>query len=85
MSFDVPKIHKWADNIENTLTEWAEDHICDWYEIGGVSELTSDQIEEIEEFVNSASDTWYDWVCIGFRNVINYWENENYEEEDYDE
>ena len=23
MSFDVPKIHKWAENIENTLTEWA--------------------------------------------------------------
>lgn len=79
MSFDVPKIHKWAENIENTLTEWAHEQIQEHYGIDEMEELTEEQIGEIQEFVDNAEDTWYDWVCIGFRNVISWWENENYE------
>lgn len=78
MAFDVPKIHKWAENAERILTEWAEDEIREFYSIDDMEELTEDQINEIREFVE---ESWYDWVCIGFRNVINWWENENY---DYD-
>jgi hypothetical protein len=77
MTFDVPKIHKWAENIENTLTEWAEEQIQEHYGVDEMSELTEDQINEIQEFVDNAEDMWYDWVCIGFRNVINWWETEN--------
>ena len=78
MSFDVPKIHKWAENIENTLTEWAAAQIEEHYGVD-TEELNEDQIAEIQEFVDEAEDTWYDWVCSGFRNIINHWENENYE------
>ena len=81
MSFDVPKIHKWAENIENTLTEWAEESIQEHYGVDEMSELDADQIAEIQEFVDGSEDTWYDWVCIGFRNVINWWENENYDDD----
>ena len=76
--FDVPKIHKWADNIENTLTEWAEESISEHYGIDHMEDLTEDQISEIQAFVDNAEDSWYDWVCIGFRNVISWWENEHY-------
>lgn len=85
MSFDIPKIHKWAENIENILTEWAEDEIREFYYIEYMDELTEDQINEIQEFVDNAEDTWYDWVCIGLRNVINWWENGNYDDETYSE
>lgn len=78
MSFDVPKIHKWAENIENTLTEWAEESIQEHYGVDEMSELNEDQIAEIQAFVDEAEDAWYDWACIGFRNVINWWENEQY-------
>ena len=81
MSFDVPKIHKWAENIENTLTEWAEEHITEWYGVDDVLELDEEQIGEVQAFVDEAEDSWYDWVCIGFRNMINYWENENYDDD----
>jgi len=77
MSFDVPKIHKWVENIENTLTEWAHDKIQEHYGIDSIDDLNEIQIDEIKEFVDNAEDTWYDWVCIGFRNVIGWWENEN--------
>lgn len=79
MAFDVPKIHKWAENAELILTEWAEDEIREFYNIDDMKKLTEYQINEIEEFVNEAEESWYDWVLIGFRNVINWWENEKYE------
>ena len=81
MTFDVPKIHKWAENIENTLTEWAEEAIQEHYGVESMSELDEDQIAEIQAFVDDADESWYDWVCIGFKNVINWWENENYDDD----
>lgn len=76
MSFEVPKIHKWAENIEHTLTEWAESEIQEFYGVDEMSELTEEQINEIQEFVDEAEESWYNWVCVGFRNVISWWENE---------
>lgn len=80
MSFDVPNIHKWSDNIEHTLTEWSEHHVKEWYDVDDSTELSAAQIEEIEEFLAEAEDTWYNWVCIGFRNIVNNWENEHYDD-----
>jgi hypothetical protein len=80
MKFDVPKIHKWAENIEYTLTDWAEEHVQDWFEVEDTNDLTSEQIEKIEEFLAEADDMWYDWVCMGFRNIVHNWENEHYDD-----
>lgn len=80
MKFDVPKIHKWSDNIENTLTEWSEEYVQEWYDVDDSTELSATQIDEIEEFLAEAEDMWYNWVCIGFRNIVNNWENEHYDD-----
>lgn len=80
MRFDVPKIHKWWENISYTLTEWAEEHVTDWFELESIDDLTAEQVEEIEKFLAEAEDTWYDWVCIGFRNIVDNWENEHYDD-----
>jgi hypothetical protein len=34
------------------------------------------QIQELEAWVELNSDVGYDYVMIGFRNLINYWESE---------
>jgi len=75
--FGVPKIHKWAENIEHILNEWSYDTVYEHFGVDEVSELTVEQIQEIEDFVEESGESWYDHVLIGFKNVISEWENEN--------
>ena len=77
MTFDVPKLHKWTQNIENTLTEWATETVEEYYGIEDVSELTAEQIKEIQEFVDRSTEPWYSYTMIGFMNIINMWEDSN--------
>jgi hypothetical protein len=75
--FDVPKIHKWADNIENQLTEWAVETVEEHFGVDDTDTLTEEQINEVREYVDESDDTWYSWVTIGFRNIVNSWDNNN--------
>jgi len=78
--FDVPKIHKWCDNIESTLTDWAREEVEAWFDVDSINDLSVSQIEEIEEFLANAEETWYDWVLIGFKNIVSEWEIEHYDD-----
>ena len=75
--FTVQRIGKWRDNIECTLTEWATDEVEVWFEVDDPNDLTVTQLQEIEEFIAEAEGTWYDWVLIGFKNIVNEWEHEH--------
>jgi len=77
--FDVPKLHKWADNIEHTLTEWAMETVQEHYEVDDTDNLTEEQWQELRDWVDLKYDTPYDWVVIGFNNILNAWENAKYE------
>lgn len=69
------KLHKWADNIESILTGWAMETVHDWFGIEDTDMMTEDQYNKLVEYVDENSDTSYDWVLIGFRNIISAWEN----------
>ena len=77
--FDVPKLHKWADGIEHTLTEWAMDAVQEHYGVDDTDDLTEEQWQELRDWVDNKYDTPYDWILIGFNNILNAWENANYE------
>jgi hypothetical protein len=79
--FDVPKLHKWADNIEHTLTEWAMDAVQEHYGVDDTDDLTEEQWQELRDWVDNKHDTPYDWIMIGFNNILNAWENENYDDD----
>jgi len=79
--FDVPKLHKWADNIEHTLTEWAMDAVQEHYGVDDTDDLTEEQWQELRDWVDNMYDTSYDWILIGFNNILNAWENENYDDD----
>jgi hypothetical protein len=78
---DVFKIHKASkmlDYIENQLTEWAHDLVTQHFEVETVEELTREQIDEVvAEYYDL--DEWNAKYTLGmgFRNIINTWENEN--------
>lgn len=88
--FDVPKLHKWADNIEHTLTEWAMDAVQEHYGVDDTDDLTEEQWQELRDWVDSNYDTPYrfqtirspyDWILIGFNNILNARENANYDDD----
>ena len=74
-SFSIPKIHKWVDNIEYMLNDWSYESVFVHFGVEEVSELTAEDIEEIEDFIASSEDSWYDWVLMGLKNLVNEWEN----------
>lgn len=85
MSFEPPyRLSKWMDNLENSLTEEAENIIFDYYGVAEVIELTEEQISEIQEFVDENEDH-YGFIMIGFRNIISWWESTTWELENNDD
>jgi len=79
MSFEWRRIHKWEDNIENQVTESVYDYVFEYYGVTEVTELTEDQIKEIEDFRDELNE--YSPMQWGFSNLINNWESEKWEEE----
>lgn len=81
MAFEWPRMHKWEENIERDVTDGVEEQICEHYGVDDVLELTKEQIAEVvafrEEYVSEYSPM--NW---GFGNVINRWEDENWEEDE---
>ena len=74
--FKIYKASKMLDYIENQLTEWALDLVTQHFEVETVEELTREQIDEVvAEYYDL--DEWDGTLGMGFRNIINTWENEN--------
>ena len=74
----VHKPHKMLDWIEGECTEWANNLIKEHYEVEDTDTLSKEQIEEvIAEWEVLSEGNGYDWLAIGFRNIISAWENEN--------
>ena len=79
MAFEWHRMHKWEENIEREVTEGVEERIMEHYGVDDVLELTKEQIAEVIEF-REEHVSEYSPMNWGFGNVINRWEDENYEE-----
>jgi hypothetical protein len=75
MAFEWNKMYKWEENYERTIDDDISEYVCEQYGIDGISELTEDQIKEIqayqEEFVSE-----YSVMSGGFFRLYNMWEDE---------
>ena len=80
MSFEWNRIHKWEDNLEQSITESVFEVICEFYRVDDVSELTQEQRDDVEGFRENDLGE-YSVMQIGFSNFISYWDDENYEED----
>lgn len=76
--FKIYKASKMLDYIENQLTEWALDLVTQHFDVETIEELTREQLDEVvAEFYDL--DEWNGTLGMGFRNVINIWENDHEE------
>ena len=79
MSFDIPRVHKWEENIEREVTDELYSYVCEWFGVEEIGELTDDQIQEVEAYRDDLNE--YSPLQIGFSNIINHWESESWETE----
>jgi len=75
MAYEWPRIHKAEENIEHQVTEWVTEHVCEFFEVDCITELTQEQISEVDAFRDELNE--YSPMQIGYSNVINQWEMEN--------
>lgn len=81
MSFEWHRMHKWEENWEREATEGVEERLCEHYGVDDIVDLTKEQIEEVTAWRNEHVSE-YSPMNWGFSNVINRWDDENYEEDE---
>jgi hypothetical protein len=74
MSYGWPRIHKAEEDLERQATEYVNNHICEFFDVAEISELTPTQIEEVEKFCGDLNE--YSSLQVGYSNVISEWESE---------
>lgn len=75
VDFDMPRIHKLEEWIEREITEAVYDHVCDWFQVEYVEQLTPKQLADVNEFRFRLNE--HSPVQIGFSNLENEWEMQN--------
>ncbi|MDG0992841.1 MAG: hypothetical protein P8O15_09940 [Luminiphilus sp.] len=71
MQFDVPRLHKYEDQLERDSYENAILIIQQFYDIDDINTLTEEQKVDVQHFVTDMNE--YSLMCFGFREVLNNW------------
>ena len=71
MTFDVPKLHKYEENLERESHNSAIHAIQVFYEVEDVDELNHEQKIAVRTYVNNMNE--YSLMCQGFREVLSNW------------
>ena len=77
MAFEWNRIHKSEEYLERIINELVFDQVTEHYAVDSVEDLTRDQIDELEHFRNDVLNE-YSPLQIGFSDVIQTWESENW-------
>ena len=78
MAFEWNRIHKSEEYLERIINELVFEQVTEHYAVDLIEELTRDQIDELEHFRNEVLHE-YSPLQIGFSDVIQMWESENWE------
>lgn len=78
MSYHPGKISTLMDNIEEMATNWMDDQVADFYSVDDTVNLSKEQVLEIDRYRNS--DECLPIIGLALGNIINYWQNQNYDE-----
>jgi hypothetical protein len=78
MAFEWNRIHKSEEYLERIINELVFEQVTEHYAVDSIEELTRDQINELEHFRNDVLNE-YSPLQIGFSDVIQMWESENWE------
>ena len=79
-TFEVAKPYKRIQNIEREITDGLWVDISEHFGVEEISDLTEDNIDDLEAYhTELLEDRYLDLISIGIRNIIDWWENETYD------
>jgi len=79
MAFEIPRVHKWEENIEREVTDGLYEYVCEHYGVDEIGELSEEQFAEVEAYRDDLNE--YSPLQIGFSNLISHYESETWERE----
>lgn len=82
--FHWDRMYKHEENIERDITERVEEYVCEFFDVETIFDLTDSDIDQIESFVNNDLNE-YSVMQVGFKNIINDWELNLDEEDEWDD
>lgn len=75
MTFEVNKIGKLQDRLEEVAYEWVMNDVNEYFGVSEVSELTNEQVQEIVDYEEGGTYD-EDWIGIVLRNIVDQWQEE---------
>lgn len=74
--FEIPRLHKIEENIWYQIDEMVYQSVTDFYGVEMTEELTEEQVDSIQEYVNSFDENvggLYPMFVSSLQNVIDQW------------
>ena len=75
MAFEWNDIHGLEENYESKIIDDVEATVTQYYGVDEVTELTREQINEIEHFKTEVLEDW-SVMQVGFSSLISWWEGQ---------
>ena len=75
MAFEWNDIHGLEENYESKIIDDVEANVTRYYGVDEVTELTREQINEIEHFKTEVLEDW-SVMQVGFSSLISWWEGQ---------
>ena len=73
MAFEWPRFDVYEDNFEHEIRSEVENQALHHYGVDDITDLKPDQVNEIEDFSSRLNP--HSIMLIGFRELINTWED----------
>ena len=73
MSFEWKKMAKVEERIGAEIIDAVYNFVCDYYDVDEITDLTKNQIDEIDEFRDGLDE--YSFMHIGFLSLTDYWDD----------
>ena len=74
------KAHKVEDNISSEMFDLVFDHVCQWFGVEELVDITDEQMDEIIYFRENQLNE-YSPLQWGYSDLIGQWENEQWEKD----
>jgi len=76
MSYDWPRMYKNEEFFENQITDDVVQHICEYFDVVDIVDLTREQYEEVVKYREETLNE-YSVMQVGYSSALHQWESEN--------
>ena len=76
MSYEWPRMYKNEEYYENQIRDDVVQHICEYFDVVDIVDLTREQYEEVVKYREETLNE-YSVMQVGYSSALHQWESEN--------